>query len=476
MATDTGDDKKKRIAALSWKRGSEAMGKEQWDFAIEMFGQAVGLVPDNLMYRQTLRGVEYRKYNNNKTGKRMAGMTLMKIRAQIKKARSKKDWDAVDKAVEEGLALNPWDPQLNADLGEACKERGYDEVATFAYEKAVLAEPENKGYNRELAILQELRGNFGEAIKAWERIRKADPLNGEARSKITQLGASSVMQAGGYEGAARTTDVRSRSAYDEDHEARSKKTMPGAADGPGESKEADLERAIRKDPDNKDNYTKLGDFYKREGKLEQAVAMFEKALEVSGGDPNIREQLEDVQLDVMRQQLEGAKDAALKGGGDEAAKKRYDKLRSEFHQREIEVLAARIERYPADMRIRFELAQRYMMFKKYQLAIPLLQRAVTDSRLKCDVLVSLGKCFIAEKKNAMARRQLEKALPEIDQVEEPGLFKETHYLMGRLCQQAGDKDAAENHYSEVLAVDYEYKDALQRLEKLQSGGGDAETE
>jgi hypothetical protein len=40
-----------------------------------------------------------------------------------------------------------------------------------------------------------------------------------------------------------------------------------------------------------------------------------------------------------------------------------------------------------------------------------------------------------------------------------------------VCDELGDKPTAEKHYGEVLVVDYEYKDAKDRLEKLQGGGG-----
>ena len=35
---------------------------------------------------------------------------------------------------EEGLKVNPWDPQLGTDVGDACRELGYQECAVFSYE------------------------------------------------------------------------------------------------------------------------------------------------------------------------------------------------------------------------------------------------------------------------------------------------------------------------------------------------------
>ena len=152
------DFDKQRIAKALWVKGTEAMAKENWDYAIEMFGQAVTLIPDNLMWRQSLRGVEKRKYNNTKTGKRLSGMSLMKIKGQIKNLRRKENWKAIDQAAEKGLTLNPWDVQLNADLGDTCNKLGYKEIAIFAYRCAVDGAGDNIPLCRKFALSLEDRG------------------------------------------------------------------------------------------------------------------------------------------------------------------------------------------------------------------------------------------------------------------------------------------------------------------------------
>ena len=232
---------KKKIAADCWKHGNDALVKENWEYAIEMYTQSVKLVPDNLTYRQTLRGAECKKYKNNKTGARRTALKLMGPKGRIKKGRLKKDWEAIDLAAEEGLAVNPWDPQLNFDMAQACQERGFDEAAVFGFQRAVEGEPDDKRYNRALALLLELRGNYTDASKCWQRILQVDPLDTEARTKVTHLEARSVMEAGGYEAADSTRDVQAgQSAYDADRPV--KQPRGPETDGPGVSEEADLQR------------------------------------------------------------------------------------------------------------------------------------------------------------------------------------------------------------------------------------------
>lgn len=474
MATDTD---KRKIGMMCWKRGTEAMNQQNWDYAIEMFAQAALLNPDNVLYRQSLRGCEYKKYNENKTGARFAGTKLMTVRGRIKKSRFQEDWVEIDKTAEEGLKVNPWDAQLNFSVGEACDRRGFSECAVFAYSKAVEAEPENKDFLRALGLVLEERAEYERARSCWERVNKLDPMDGEARSKMTQLDASQVMKRSGLSDADSTREVAANTAgraYDE-ADGKLDKKRPSAADGPGMSVEADLQRAIRKNPADVNAHTKLAQHYLGEKRLEDALAKFKEALQVSGGDPNIRELGEDCELDLLKQSLGKAKELLNKDPEDETKKRNASGLAQELLNREIEVLSSRVQRYPANLQVKFELARRFMRVKKWALAIPLLQQASADSRLKTEVLLNLGKCFLQDNKRPLALRQLEKAVPEINQHDRPDLYCEVHYLLGYLFEDSGDNNKADFHYTEVLQVDYNYRDARQRLEKIQGGGDSAHT-
>jgi tetratricopeptide (TPR) repeat protein len=454
---------KKKLASDCYRKGVEAMEKQNWGLAVEMFGVCTKFVPDNVMYRQLLRKSEWKKYDDNKTGAgTFARSKLMGIRSRIKKAKAKPDWEEVDKACEDGLALNPWDVQLNVELAEAARAREYMEVARFAMLEARNADPNNKELNYQLAELLEQRGEYDEASKIWQHICKLDPLDGNARSRLSGAHMKKTIDRGGYENAESTRNVMAKGP------------KSGEAAAPGESQESDLKHAIRKEPQKVENYLKLGDWYKREGRLDEAHQTFETALQVSGDNANVREQLEDIELLRMGRNVELAKEKAT-ATGDEETRKVAAALATEFAKRKLEILSRRVERYPQDLILKYDLAELLMTpFGKYTQAIPLLQQASQNKRLKARALIKLGRCFIQDKKISLARGQIERGVAEVNAPDDPKLFVEAHYMLGRVCEELKDFPAAEKHYGEVLVVDYEYKDALARLEKLQGGGGDTE--
>lgn len=454
------DDQKKKIATDCFKRGNEAMIKQNWEYCCQMFRQSVDLVPENLLFRQSLRGVTERRYNSNGTGATGSGLRLMGTRAAIKKNRMQSDWKSVMKTCEDGLALNPWDSGMQADLGDALKALGYLEPALWSYERAVKGDPNNKEYLKTLGFLYEGRGKYDEAIEAFTKVARIDKLDGEARQKVVSLTAQKVMHRGGYENA---EDIR------QVHKVLDDKVNKDSADGPGMSVQADLERAVRKDAANKDNYLKLADFLLRDGQLEKAAETLKKALEVSGGEIKIREQYEDVDLDLMRRAVGLSKEEHLADKEDNFAKRKYQELRAELLKREIEIFSSRIERYPQDMKLKFELGELYMQDKRHQLAIPLFQKSRGDARRKVPSLINLGKCFISDKQYTLARRQFEQALPDCKPDENQELFVELNYFAGRVCEELKDKEAAIRYFQTVLEYDYDYKDNRERLDRLEKG-------
>ncbi len=470
------EQRKRKFAADCMKKAMEAMAKNNFDYAAEMFGTAAKLVPDNLVFRQSLRGCQKKKYKENKTGASMAFLKVNSARSKIKKARTAKNWAEMDAAAEEGLAINPWDGHFNADLGEAARARGFYEIATFAYETATAPDsaPENKDFLVSLAEMYEIRRDYKRAVSTLEKVMRMDPLNGSIRSKIQALGANEVIDRGNYEGAGNTQDVRQdvvKQGYEESVKG-TVKTGAGDVLAPGESMENDLQRACKKEP-TAANFQKLADFYKREGKLEESVQAFKKALDISG-DANLREQMEDVELDMVRKNLQFAREAASRAPGDEVAAKNVKDLVQELRNQEIEVFSRRAERYPNDLKLKHELALRFMAAAKHQQAIPLLQAASKDVRIEAQVLVSLGRCFLQQKQNQLATRQFQKAIEKLNANDHPDAFKECHYLLGRLAEAASDWKQAELHYSEVVGLDFAYKDASARLEEIQKklGGAD----
>jgi tetratricopeptide (TPR) repeat protein len=461
-----------------YRKGTEAMQHKNWNYAVECFTNCIRLVPDNVLYRQSRVGCIRKSYGDNGSGAKMASMRLMGVRTRIKKSRLSKDWKSIEQAAEEGLLVNPWDAQLFFDLGEALVGQDNLGVARFALEKAVELDRDNVDYNRTLGAFLFERRDYKPARACYERIYKLVPTDSEARAMLGRIDAVSMLDRKGLEDAESTRDVKVEptqpvNAYEEDRRAR--KGQQKTADAPGESAEADLIHAIRKDASNVGLYLKLADLYKAGREFGKAQDQLNKALELSPNSGEIRELVLDVQLCRLREEAADADARARANPGKERLVEKARALQQDIVQKELELYALGVELNPTDLKKKFELAQRLASrhIKQFSKAIPLLQQAASNPSLKTDALVLLGECFARDGKSDLARRQLEKAIEGLGFADRPDAFKNAHYLLGRLYQAAGKNEQAEHHYGEVLAVDYEYKDVLKRMEELAGSGGSA---
>ncbi len=458
-----------------YRKGTEAMQHKNWSYAIECFSNCARLVPDNVLYRQARIGCIRKSYDDNGTGARMAGMRLMGVKGRIKKSRMSKDWKGVEAAAEEGLLVNPWDAQLFFDLGEATEALQNTGVARYALESALQLDKENVEYNRKLGAFLFERRDYKPARACYERVYKLVPTDSEARSMLGRIDAVSVLDRKGLEDAESTRDVMVEqpaapvNAYEEDRRARKGQTK--SADAPGESAETDLVHAIRKDPRNISLYLKLADLYKASREFGKAIDQLEKAREISPESGEIRELILDVQLMQLREDAAEAQVRARANPTKERLVEKAKALQQDVVQKEVEYFSLGVELNPTDLKKKFELAQRLASrnVKQFSKAIPLLQQAAANPNLKVESLVLLGECFAREGKNDLARRQLEKAVEGLNYADRPEAFKSAHYLLGRIYQAGGKGEQAEHHYGEVLAVDYDYKDVLKRLDEM--GGG-----
>ncbi|MEO2035397.1 MAG: tetratricopeptide repeat protein [Planctomycetaceae bacterium] len=463
-------------AARDWyRKGTEALQKENFGYAVECFGTAVKMQPDNVVYRQTRHGSLERMYGGNKTGARLSSVRLVSIRGRLKKHRMKKDWAAVDLTAEEGIFLNPWDGQLYADLGEAAVHRKAQEVAEYAWGKAVKSDITNIAYNNALGLVLIECRKYLAARDCFKRICNADPHNGKARAMMTQCDAQSVMDRGGYDTAETTRDVSTQpeapvNAYEQDRKAR--RGHQASADAPGESDESDLRHAIRKEPDNLNHYLRLAEHYRDQRQLAQSMELYEQVLEKTPHNTDVLEFKEDVELDILRDKLADAGELFRKHPEKARLKEKAAELRKQLTAREIEILEPRIERHTQDMKMRFDLAERFRKTKQFVKAIPLYQQASADIRLKEDALVWLGECFVRNGKLALGVRQFDRALESLNAADKPEPFKLAHYWHGRIAEKADRRSDAEAHYTEILSVDYAYRDVQERLEQLQGGDDD----
>ena len=181
MATGEATNPREEKAKTFFNYGNDAALKSNFDYAIQMYKEACKLAPDNIQYRQALRGIARRKFNNEpaKVG-RLVGARLQPIRMSARSAQKKGKFGEALATCEDGFTHNPWDVDTARIASDAAEGLGLNILAEWLLE-SVHAQGENDGdFLRHEARIHVLNESWNKAITCWERIKKILPNDQEA--------------------------------------------------------------------------------------------------------------------------------------------------------------------------------------------------------------------------------------------------------------------------------------------------------
>ena len=140
----------------AWQYGVKMIEWGDKTAGLAILQNVVARKPQDLAQRQELRELERIIRSTHPADELSASATMTDVwwnihRAKHKRAAELVDWDAIDQAAEQGLAIDPWDVELHVELGDACRARGYRDVAQFAYRCALEIAPDRGDIKQHLA-------------------------------------------------------------------------------------------------------------------------------------------------------------------------------------------------------------------------------------------------------------------------------------------------------------------------------------
>ena len=213
-------------------------------------------------------------------------------------------------------------------------------------------------------------------------------------------------------------------------------------------------KQIEAEPKNMNARRALARLYVQSKRYYEAIDVLQQAIEASGTmDPELDRMLSQTKTQYYDQQIEILRS---QGKADEA-----DQLEQEKNQFVFDDLAQRVERYPNDLHLRFELGKQYFTYGYYDDALSHLQLAQKSPKDRLWALYYLAMCFLYQGQVDMGVMQLETArdaLPTMDD-----LKKKVVYQLGLCAESAGDLEKAYQYYKDVYSTDVGFEDLGERM-------------
>lgn len=454
-------------AKTFFQYGNDAAMKGNLDYAIAMYRQACKSVPDNLMYRQALRGVERKKFGNDpkKVGM-LAGVKNQTILMSAKSARSKGKHQEALETCEDAFANNPWDISAARVAAEASEELGLGALSQWLLDSVqeVAVKGKDADFFRFAAGIYEANESWHKAIACWEQVKKFNPNDQDVNRKVNALSAASTIKRAGLDDA---LDTRAQAKPVED----AAESMQAKLDKLKQEQLTPEQRLIKEivaDPTATHAYVDLADIYRLRGELEKAEKVLAKGIKANPEDAGLMQIYEDTQIARLKRAIEVQKHRVQERPEETAAQVKLDELTKMLDKYEVQAFRRRVKLHPEDAKLHYELGVILARTGAHDEAIPAFQQAArvgTIPSVKIQALLQMGLSFETNGAPKLAERNYKEGIKLLEP-EDKDNFLALHYRLGRVAETLGNREAAEEHYNEVAAADYTYLDVAERLRRL----------
>ncbi len=449
-----------------YERGVDMAKKGEFDYAHSMFSECVLNDLANLEYVEAMLSNLQKKYRNNKKGARIKGFGG---RGGLKKAIAAEDWEEVFRLGFDILKSNPWDVQALRGIADGCKANRFNEVELRYLKNALDANPKDVDVNRHCAESLTRMGQFDQAIACWHRIETLDKKNSDAKQRISELTIAKqtgVMPDGTAipsAPAAAATEPVSAPAEHSTKPSVPEKNSTETAEPSAESEIEQLEALVEADTADVDDYASLTKAYWSAGRHRDALQMLKKALQTAGGSIQLRELYEDAHINMIKSQVQIAEQRAASEKTDETISM-VKRFRTELNRQEVQVYAARCDRYPDEDRLKYELAVRLKRDGNFREAAKYYELAREIPEFRNQATFDLGECCqqLRQYGNAMKCYQASIEGYAGDQPERLLAL----YRGGVLAAALKKYENAEKYLAELVDMDSKYRDAAARLDKV----------
>ncbi|HRZ92697.1 MAG TPA: tetratricopeptide repeat protein, partial [Candidatus Paceibacterota bacterium] len=334
----------------------------------------------------------------------------------------------------------------------------FPKTAVLSWEIVRKNNPKDTGVALQLGQALARAGMIARAETVYGELLRADPGNLEIAQALKDLSARRTMAEGGYdalaEGKGSYRDIlrNKEEAVALEQEQREVKTEDVAS-----SLIREYRARLEQEPQNLKLLRSLAELHVQKNDLDGALAYYDRlAKQTMGNDPTLDRAIVDIHLRKIDQAL-----AALDPQAPDHAEQlqRIQAQRQEFQLNECR---QRVERYPNDLAIRFEMGQLCYRAGRITEAIQEFQKSQANPHMRIPSLYHLGLCFSKRGLSDLAARTLQNAIKE--KVGFDDERKELIYALGCVFEGMGQREQAIEQFKQIYEVDIGYKDVAAKVD------------
>ena len=435
-------------------RGRQALESGRFELAVDMLMEAVSAAPDVLETRKLLRAAQIANFRRNgkvgfgaKLGYMMARQKIMGL---VKKGQGAEAMAEAEKL----LCQNPLDPDNIEAAVKAAECAGKTDHAAISVEAAYECSNKDPALLERVATYYQMAKNWTKARDAYQKLAEVKPGDQRILSLLKNTEAQATMNAGWEQTAGKKGGFQALIANKEQAkklDAANKAVITG---DDAEALIAEKLAQIEKEPKNMNARRALARLYNQNKRYEEAINCLNEAIQAAGAmDPELDRMLSQTTVLYYDQLIEQCRAEGNEEG--------VADLEGQKNQLVFDDLAQRVERYPNDLHLRYELGVQYYTYEYYDEALEHLQLAQKSPKDRLWALYYLAMCFLKKGQTDMAVMQLETARDAIPTMDD--LKKKVVYQLGLCAEESGDLEKAYQYYKDVYSTDVGFADLSERM-------------
>ena len=437
-------------------RGRQALESGRYELAVDMLMEAISAAPDVLETRKLLRAAQIANFRKNGKVGFGAKIGYMVDRKKISALIRKGEFAEAMQESEKLLSKNPLDPDNIEAAVKAAEAAGKTDHAAITIEAAYECSNKDPALLERVATYYQMAKNWDKARDAYRKLSEIKPGDQRVQQLLKNTEAQATMNAGWEQTAGKKGGFQNLIANKEQAKKLDQANKAMVTGDDAESLIAEKKAQIEKEPGNMNMYRALARLYMQNKRFAEAVQTLEQAQAINSADPELDRMLSTVRAADYEARIEALR---AEGKTEEA-----DALEVEKNQFVFDDLATRVDRYPNDLHLRFELGYQYYIYEYYDDAVQHLQLAQKSPKDRLNALYYLAMCFLKKGQRDMAVMQLETARDQLPTMDD--LKKKVVYQLGLCAEEAGDYEKAYNYYKDVYSSDVTFGDLNERMLKI----------
>ena len=454
-----------RDARVLFTKGTEAAQRENTDYAITLFSQVLEKEPAFYECRKALRVAQFKKAGNGGTGffKKMlsgAGSSPQVAKAKMVLGKNPGEAMAIAEQILNGDPNNASAHRLIVDAANALE---LPRTAVLSYETLIKQSPKDRNLAIDFANALAAAGdvsagenNRGEKILM--DLLRDNPHDGDLNMALKNLSARKTMDEGGYgalesgEGSFRDILKDKKESASLEQEKRVVKTEDTTERLIGE-----YESRLETEPNNLKLVRSLAELYTQKKQFARALEFYDR-IKTSGmgNDPSLETAIANTLVRQFDHQISEINPFAADHAEKVAA------LSAEKLAFQLAECQKRVEKFPTDLAIRFEMGALHFQAGKIGEAIQEFQKAQGNPHKRIAAMGYLAQCYAKRKMYDLAARTLQNAIKEKPVFDDEK--KELTYNLGCVLESMGKTEEAIEQFKLIYELDISYKDVAAKVD------------